>query len=478
METTIKEVSPVEYELEIQATAEEIAPELDKALRTQRAQTQMKGFRPGKVPTSLVKKMYGQALAFGIAEKMVQDTYEAQVRDTDTYDVIGQPMLTRLDYEMDGDLQATIRFGVRPTFELQELDGETVPKLVHTVTEEDVDKELEQIRRREADLVPVEGEGAGPEDQVVIDMQQLDEASGTPLVGTTDEDVTFFLDDEDKMEAEVREALVGKQAGETVRVDVQHGHGDHVHTHAYQVTLKEVKRRELPEVDDAFVQEVTEGRFETLETFRADLKERIEQVWQRQSREMLEAELVERVLELNPLPIPAPAVEMYLDSFVADVRQRNGGSLPKDFNEAAFRRRNRAGAEQQAHWMLVRDKLIETEGLEVTEADIDAYFEETAGDNEQLPASLLRQYYEQMNMLDRVRQEKLSEKVFNVLASRFTIEEMETEAFKEALQARRERREAEARARFEAEAEAPAEAAPAEETTAPEAEAEERPEQA
>ena len=112
METTLTKISDVEFELEIRAEAEELKPELDKALKIQRGRTQAKGFRPGKVPMSLVKKLYGEALAYGVAEKHVQEVYEKELLDNDDYAIIGQPTLTELDFSLDSDLRAVIQFGV------------------------------------------------------------------------------------------------------------------------------------------------------------------------------------------------------------------------------------------------------------------------------------------------------------------------------------------------------------------------------
>jgi len=114
MQTTVNKISDVEYELEIKATAEDLSADLDKAIRSQRGSTTMKGFRPGHVPLSLVKRVHGKALAYGVAENAVQKTYETKVLKAEEYEVLGQPTITDLDYEYEGDLRAVVRFGVRP----------------------------------------------------------------------------------------------------------------------------------------------------------------------------------------------------------------------------------------------------------------------------------------------------------------------------------------------------------------------------
>lgn len=441
MKTTINQINPVEYELVIEAEAGDLDEEINRALREQRARTQLKGFRPGKVPLNLVKRMHGRALAYGVAEQKVQDVYKEEILSKDEYDVLGQPQLTDLDYEMDGDLRAVIRFGIRPEVELQDVSGVQVTRLEKEVTDEDVEQQLERIRKDHADLVPVEDEVIDEDFQVVADLQRIDEVSGTPVIGDKEEDVTFFMDD-DRLQDVLREGLTGRKSGDSFRVDLPHGEGDHVHTHRYEVTIKETKRRELPELDDAFVGEVSKDRFVSVEDLREDLRKTIEEAWSERSRELLDGRIVEKMLELHEVHVPRSAVEVYLDSFVEDVKQRSEGKLPAGFDEQAFREANREEAERQAKWMLIRDAFIEREGLEATDEDLDEYFEKAAGQNEQLSAGMLKQYYQSMNMLDRVKQQVLSRKVFDRLGEQFDVVGKSVEDFEEEIEARREADEA------------------------------------
>ncbi len=430
MKTTVNKISPVEYELEIEAAAEDLDEEIKTALREQRARTQLKGFRPGKVPLNLVKRMHGKALAYGVAEQKVQDIYKEKVLSKDEYDVLGQPKLTELDYEMDGDLRAIIRFGIRPEVELQDVSDVQITRLEKEITDEDVEKQLERIRTDHADLVPVDDESINEDFQVVVDLQQIDEASGTPVIGEKEEDVTFFMDDE-RLQDSLRDELMGRKAGDTFRVDLPHGEGDHVHMHRYEVSVKETKRRELPDLDDAFVGEVSKDQFVSVEELRKDLRKNLEEAWSERSRELLDGRIVEKMLELHDVAVPPSAVEVYLDSFVEDVKQRSDGKLPEGFDEEAFRESNKDEAERQAKWMLIRDAFVEREGLEATDEEVDAYFEKAAGQNEQLSPGMLKQYYQSMNMLDRVKQQVLSRKVFERLSEQFDIVEKSVDDFEE-----------------------------------------------
>jgi trigger factor len=453
MEKTIHQIGPAEYELEIRATADELAPEIDKAVHAQRARTQLKGFRPGKVPAQMVKKMFGRALAYGIAEEKIQKTFE-EVRESGEHEILGAPQIMQLDYDIDKDLHAVVRFGVRPDIELKDLSGEKVTKLVHEVTDEEVTEEIERLRRREADLIPLEG-AVGEQDFVLLDIQRLDDSTGAPVIGDKEEDVSFFLDDP-RLKGALRDALLQKQAGETFRVDLPHesghdhdepvsellevpgGHGGHAHTHAYQVTIKEAKRRDLPDLDEEFIKKATQDKVQDEESLRALIRQELERSWSRSAREFLDQNIAERMHALHEVPVPASLTDVYLDSFVEDVKQRNKGKLPEGFDAEAFRETNRGEAEKQARWMLIRDKVIAEEGLEVTDEDIDRHFQESP-ESEGLSPEILRQFYTSMpGLMDRLKHRILSEKVFTALERRFTVEEKNKEEIEREIEERNE----------------------------------------
>ena len=454
METTLSKASPVEYELEIHATAEDLEPKLNDALKEQRKNMNVEGFRKGKAPLGLVKKMHGEAIGVRVAQEYVQEVFEDEIEEGDEVEPLGQPEMTSLDYELDGDLTATIRFGVRPEIDLQDVSSEQISQLQHEVTDEDVEDEIERLRTEEADLLPMEDEPAGEEDYVNIDLQRIDPQTDTPIIGDKDEDLTFFLDDE-RLKEELREALIGKASGDTFRVELpqdlhdhDHGPGGHDHDHdeedrLYEVTVNDVKTRDLPPVDAAFVERVTEGEFDDPEAFRAHIRERLEAAWEDRAREMVQGEIVDKMLELHPVPVPESVIESYLDSFVNQVKQENDGELPEDFDEEHFRQRNRRDAENQGRWMLIRDKIVEAEDIEVSDEDIQAFFEEQAEGDDSVSVEQIEQFYRQMpQMMGRVKQQILSDKVYDLLLERFDVQPKSREEFEEEMQQKRQSRQA------------------------------------
>jgi trigger factor len=448
MDTTITKASPVEYELDIHATADELEPKLKEALKEQRKNMDVQGFRKGKVPLGLVKKRHGEAIGYRVAQEYVQEAFEREVEDSDGIEPLGQPTLTDLSYELDGDLQATIRFGARPEVELQDLSSVQLSMLDPEVTDEDVEDEIERLRTEEADLLPMEDEPAGETDYVSVDLQRIDPSTDTPIIGDKDEDLTFFLDDE-RLKEELREALLGKKAGDTFRVELPQEHPAHEHEGAghphehdgggedrlYEVTVNDVKHRDLPPIDAEFVRRVSEGEFEDPDAFRENVRKRLQDAWDERAREMVQGEIIDKMLELHPVPVPESVIEGYLDSFVDQVREENDGELPEDFDEEHFRQRNRRDAEKQGRWMLIRDKIIEEEDIEVSDEDIQTFFAEQAEGDDEVSAQQIEQFYRSMpQMMDRVEQQVLSDKVYDLLLDRFDLDEKSREEFEAEMQ--------------------------------------------
>jgi trigger factor len=446
MDTTISKASPVECELELHATAEDLKPKLKQALKAQRKNMDVQGFRKGKAPLGLVKKMHGEAIGYRVAEQFVQEVFEQEVDENDDIEPLGQPEIVELNYELDEDLRATIRFGVRPQVELQDLSSVEIPMLDPEVTEADVEEEIERLRKEEADLLPLEDEPAGDDDYVNVDLQRIDPQTDTPIIGDKDEDLTFFLDD-DRLKEELREALVGRKAGTTFRVRLPqepgHEHEGHSHQHdhgdeeerLYEVTVNDVKRRDLPPLDEEFVRRASEGEFHDPEAFREDVRERLQEAWDERAREMVQGAVIDKMLELHPVPVPESVIEGYLDSFVKQVEEENDGERPEDFDEEHFRQRNRRDAENQGRWMLIRDTIIEEEGLEVTDEELQEFFAEQSDGEEEVSAQQIQQFYRSMpDMMEQVEQQVLSDKVYDILLDRLDVQPKSREEFQAEMQ--------------------------------------------
>jgi trigger factor len=425
MGTTINKLSDVEYELEIETSAADLESDIAAALRKQRSQATLKGFRQGKVPASLVKKMYGKAIAWGVAEDHVQKVYRSTILDDEAYDVLGQPTITELDYDYEGDLKAKVRFGTRPEFDVVSIEGAELSRLVHTVEASEVDEELERMREREAELTVVDGP-ADEQSFVLTDLQALDAESGTAIVGERREDVAFYLGSEE-LPAPTKKALMGCSVGDTLRLHLVST--DTEEEAPFEATIKEIKRRTLPDLDDAFASSISKGQIETLDALRTDLEQRMQRSVNRTSKELLEGALIREVLDRHTFDVPVSVADLYVEQQLKDLKAQAGDRLPADFDEEAWKKGAHGDAERQAKWMFIRDKAVSEEHLEVSEEDRERYFQET-GEADGLQPELLKQYYRSMpRLMGQLDERLLTEKVIGHFAGQATIVEKDRATF-------------------------------------------------
>jgi trigger factor len=428
MPHTINRISDVEYELEVEASAEEIAPELDSAVKKQRARTSLNGFRPGKVPTQLVKRMYGRELAYGVADDLVQRTYRENILKGEGYDVLGQPTITDLDYEYGGDLKAKVRFGVRPTFEITSLEGVEVSRLEHTISQDEVAEELELLREQQAELTPVEGPTTR-DSFLLTDIYEIDEESGE-MTGDHRHDVAFFLGSEDLLD-ETRDALLGMEEGDAVRVKLLRHEDDS--EALFEVRLKTISLRDLPDLDDDFASTFSQGSIETMEALREQLAEKMQGSVDQTSRELFEGGLIHAVLERHEFDVPESVVDMYLDGRLAEFKKQAGDRLPEDFDEEAFKEAGREDSARQARWMFVRDRVTKDEAFSVSEEDRLAFFAKTATSDGLTPEFMMQYYRSMPKMMSQLDDRLLTQKVVDFFAAQATVvakdkEAMEAEA--------------------------------------------------
>ncbi len=449
MDVTIHERTPVDLDLEVRATKEELEPRVKEALKARQKQTNLKGFRPGKVPLNHIRKMAGPAIAAQLAEAVVGEAYREHVASDEGREVIGQPQLRELDYDLGEDLRAVITFGVRPEFDLADTAGQEVRRLVRPVAEEDVEEEIGRRRHRAAVLTKTV-DAVDADSVAIVDMQVLDRETDTPVIGERHADQELDLADE-RLRAELRDALVGKAAGDQFRVSLPHEHdeghdhgpapaeaGDHVDR--FLVTVKTVKARDLPELDEAFVKGQTADNVETVEAYREMVRSEMEDASRRLGEDVLRGEIVEKLIAAHEFDVPEALIEAVLDEMEGELARRaNIGSveeLPTVLRQQ-FRAEQRGQAEQQARWNLIRARALDDLDLQLSEEDFEAEFERMAASGPGT-AEMVKQFVQpQPQLLQGIQQRLVNDRLFDALAERFTVvdrtpEELEAEREAEA----------------------------------------------
>jgi trigger factor len=370
MDVSITDITEVEKEISIHASAGELVPHFEKAYQRYLPTIEIKGFRKGKAPIDLVKKIHGESIEYNALDTIASEVYRSVVQERNIHP-IGDPVLTDIDYKRGEALTFKIKYEVKPNFKLADYKGVAVEKLIHPVTDKEIEDEL--LRLRKANSTSTEAASAADDEHVVIaDIQQLDE-SGTPLIGKKNADTRLYLAG-GTMYQEIKDALRNAAPGETKRVKFETEHEGKKQINHLELAVKKVEKVNIPELDNELVKKVTKDKMSTVDEFLSHLREDLGNYWKDQSERTLIDALIGEIVRRHDFVVPETLVRGITDSLIEDLQNRYPNKkLPSDFDEGQFREQNRGYAVFQAKWYLIRERLIEAEQLTVSDADIEQH---------------------------------------------------------------------------------------------------------
>ncbi len=413
MNVKIEEVSPVERELSFVVPADEVNRTLSRIYRDLRKEAKIKGFRKGKAPESVIKAHFKDYAAREAENQLVAEYYKQALVEHEI-PVISPPEIHLDGIEEDKDFHFKATVEVVP--ELPEMTGyEEIPVKARRIEVLDVDVEnaIERMRTFQGKLVTAdEGVAAGEGDYVLMEYES--EVDGSPL--EEKKETLHKLGTPETLPA-FDEALMGIKAKETRTFKITYPEDFPKEELAgkeatFTVTVKEVKKLELPEVDDAFAKGY--GDFENLDAFKAYVKEQIEKEREDINKEWMDEQILTFLLKRFEFQVPKSWIkkqaEFLLQKFKDD--QKRQGVQVDDVPLAKHPQRQvfEDLAERQVKSMLVLDEIAKKEGITVEDEDLDAHFEKMSK-NTGLPPDQIRRFYEsnqeQLNSLkDEIHREK------------------------------------------------------------------------
>lgn len=421
MQVTIITLSPTRQEAAFEVPREDLQPHFDKAYEEFRPKAQLKGFRKGKVPLPMIKKIYGEAIEHDAIDGIANDLFRAAMEERHVQP-LGTPSMTNLEFERKEYLRFTVKYDVRPAITLKNYTGIAVEKPVHHVTDAEVEDEIHHLRRSNSTTTEVETV-TDSEHTVIADVQELDDA-GTPLIGKKTQGTRFYLADP-ALTPEIRDALQAARNGETYRVQYESAHGEHTRKLHYAISVTGVEKVNLPPLDEALVRKITGGAVSSPEEFRASVRKDLAMYWENQALTRVHDAIANEVVRLHDVPIPDSLVEAYLDSFLEDMKGRTRDrKLPAGFDVEKFRTESRPYAIWQAKWSLLKEAIAEKENLTVTDEDLTKLAETESGRVGIDRDRLLDYYRKSSGATDRLQ----SEKVMSFLLSHAKVKETPVES--------------------------------------------------
>jgi trigger factor len=410
IEITPKKSDGVERLLQISVPVETVRDAEDKAARRYATSVRLPGFRPGKAPPAMVKKKFADAIRQETLESLVQEAYK-EVLEREQLKLASQPHVHDVKFGDNEPLTFELHLEVRPDVPLARVQGFRVQRTERTVTDEQVREQIEQLRDQRATWAPVE-ERAAPGDMVNVVLATADETGAMPegkaypLVLGAGQAI-----------AGIEELIMEARPGETVERPVRWpedfpDEAQRSKTKTVRVTVQDVKRKTVPDLDDAFAREV--GDFDSIDALTKAVRDDLEANAQRETESEIRQRLLDDIIGANQFEVPPSWVSQLVDAYA------NAYQVPEGEKEK-FATEFRPMAERQVRRDLVIDTIAERESLTATEADLDDRIAETASkrgaDPGQLYASL-----QKAGRLKELERSITEDKVFKWLLERNTVE--------------------------------------------------------
>ncbi len=402
--------------LEVEVRAERVGAAFEQAWQQLARRVRVRGFRPGKTPRSVLRKLYGASVAEELERTLVAQTLPVALTRSGL-EPVSEPAVDAAPPTEDAAFRYRARVEVKPEIRLPDLSGLHARRPPVEVAEEDVERELERLRQAHAVLVE-EPEDTAAARGHVLTIHFEGRVDGEPFEGGSGDQEALELGSGHFLPG-FEEQLEGVGAGgrRTVRVEFPEDHpkpelaGKKAE---FEVEVRAVRRREVPALDDELARDV--GDFDSLDALRAEVRRRIASALERQSRAVVRRTLLDDLIGRTPFEVPPGAAAQRLQRRLAMARREMAGrGLPGPALEAQLARgeeewRPEAEREVREQWLL--EAVAREHGLEAEPAEVEERLEALARE-EGVPAARLRRAYGEAGLLEglgaRVREDKAVE---------------------------------------------------------------------
>jgi len=372
--------------LTIEASAEEFDQAIQKAYQKNKNRISVHGFRRGKAPLAIIEKMYGPEIFYeDAANEIIPEAYEKAAKESGL-EIVSRPAIDVVQIEKGKPFIFTAHVAVKPDVTLGAYKGIEVEKKEITVTDEEVMNRIEREREQNARIIEVEDRPVQMNDIVVIDYEGF--VDGKAFEGGKAEDYSLTIGSKTFID-NFEEQLIGKSLGEEVEVNVTFPEDYHAKDLAgkpamFKVKIKEIKYKELPELNDDFAQDVSE--FNTLDEYKESIKAKIKENKEKELKTARENEILDKIIENATMDIPDAMVETQAEQMVEDFAQRiryQGMSIDQYFKFTGMNYQKlldnmKPQALKTIQTRLVLEAIVKAENIEVTDEELDKELTEMA----------------------------------------------------------------------------------------------------
>ena len=366
-------------QLTVEVSAEDFKAAIKKAFNKNKNRFSIPGFRKGKAPQAMIEKMYGEGVFYeDAADEAINASYAEAMKESGL-DIVSRPEVTIEKIGKDEPFVYSALVAVKPEVTLGQYKGVEVEKADASVSAEDVEAELKKVQEQNARLLTVEDRGVEDGDQTVIDFEGFVDGKG--FEGGKAEDYPLTIGSHSFIDT-FEEQLIGKKIGEECEVNVTFPTEYHAADLAgkpatFKVTVKEIKVKELPELNDEFASEVSE--FDTLDEYKKDVEKKLVEKKEIEANSKNEDAVVAKVVENATMEIPDKMIDAQAENMVQDMARRmqsQGLSLDMYLKYTGMtveqmKEQARPDAEKRIRTRLVLEAVAKAENIQISDEKVD-----------------------------------------------------------------------------------------------------------
>lgn len=363
----------------VEVSAEDFKAAIKKAFNKNKNRFAIPGFRKGKAPQAMIEKMYGEGVFYeDAADEAINASYAEAMKESGL-DIVSRPEVTIEKIGKDEPFVYSALVAVKPEVTLGQYKGVEVEKADASVSAEDVEAELKKVQEQNARLLTVEDRGVEDGDQTVIDFEGFVDGKG--FEGGKAEDYPLTIGSHSFIDT-FEEQLIGKKIGEECEVNVTFPTEYHAADLAgkpatFKVTVKEIKVKELPELNDEFASEVSE--FDTLDEYKKDVEKKLVEKKEIEANSKNEDAVVAKVVENATMEIPDKMIDAQAENMVQDMARRmqsQGLSLDMYLKYTGMtveqmKEQARPDAEKRIRTRLVLEAVAKAENIQISDEKVD-----------------------------------------------------------------------------------------------------------
>lgn len=424
----IEEISPVKKKLALTISWNEVKAEMDVVYQKVGKKAKIKGFRPGKVPRKILETYYKEQVEAETAENLINKHYW-QVLEEKGITPVSRPEIHQDGLKENADFSFAASFETEPEFDPKGYKGMEIEKDLITVTDDDVQRRIDEIRQMFATVHEVEDDRAVVlGDFVVIDFEGSLDGQVHDNLKAKD----YFLEiGSRKFVPGFEEQLVGMKKGETKEIKVTFPSDYHENNFAgkdvvFSVSVKSLREKKLPENDETLIKNFE--KYESFDDFKADIRKSLEEKAQRMSEISLQNRMTDVLIRENEIDVPSALVDRQIYYMMADTQQRMM-SAGIDENSAmefslTMKEKYKDDAAKSVKSFLIMKKIAQKESFVVNDEDLDNYFKELA-EKSGREYEAIKKMYEDDERKDSVKLEVAQKKVFDFIEKNANIKVVE-----------------------------------------------------